>query len=271
MREVKEAIKKYNGLNDCFISISEYQQVGNREMIFPLYFPCDLDADEKHQKIVNEDGAKIINWCYTNHISFLLHESGHKGLHVLIPLDIYTKHTSLHFKKFLRFLTKELDLKTIDPVCAETKRLIRIPDTIHMKTKRFCTELEIYDANDMNINDFVDVKSKQNNYKFELPGMPNGNGTVICKEPFCSYHPCIDAQICNDDVDHIVRWTWVKLRQLHGLDEKEIFDEAQKMGWSDFDTAQTAYQIRYTMEKPLSIRCRKEYCIDGCAFRKFKC
>lgn len=270
MREINEAVKEYNGMKNCFISISEYQQSGNQESVFPLYFPCDLDADENHQDNVNNDAAKIINWCYKNSISFLLHESGCKGLHVLIPLNTNIRHTTIHFKKFLQFLTKELNLKTIDAVCAETKRLIRIPNTMNMKSKRFCQELETYEANEMNINDFVDIKSKSFEHKFDSSRNLNGNGTVICKEPFYSYHPCIDSLICNDDVDHIVRWTWVKLRQLHGLNEKEIFDEARKMGWSDFDAALTAYQIRYTMNKSLKIKCRKEYCIDECVFKNFR-
>lgn len=266
-REIVAAIEKHNGVNDCFISISEYQQIDNREIVYPLYFPCDLDATDDNQKIVNEDATKIRSWCIEHQISFLLHESGHKGLHILMPLDLSIILTSQHFKAFLEYLISELDLKTIDPVCAEIKRLIRIPNTINMKSGRFCTSLEIYEANDLNINEFIRNDLKQFECNFGSSINQIGTSTK-CMEPFFSFHPGIDKLICNDDVDHIVRVTWVKLCQLHGMTEEEIFKEASNMGWSDFDPAKTTYQICYTMNQDFSISCKKEYCIEECPFRR---
>jgi len=267
-REIFAAIEKHNGVNDCFISISEYQQIGNREIAFPLYFPCDLDAKDNNQNVVNEDATKIIRWCIDHQTSFLLHESGHKGLHVLIPLDLSIVLTSQHFKAFMEYLISELDLKTIDPVCAEIKRLIRIPNTINMKSGRFCTPLGTYEANDLDINQFI--KNDLKLFECDFGSSINQIGSQRrCFEPFFSFHPCIDKLICNADVDHIVRVTWVKLCQLHGMSEEEIFNQASKMGWSDFDPAKTAYQIRYTMNQHFSICCKKEYCIDECPFRRY--
>lgn len=266
-REIIAAIEKHNGIRDCFISISEYQQIDNREIVLPLYFPCDLDAKDDNQKIVNEDATKITRWCNEHHISFLLHESGYKGLHILIPLDLSIVLTSQHFKAFLEYLISELDLKTIDPVCAETKRLIRIPNTINMKSGQLCTSLGIYEANDLDINEFIKNTSKPFEYTFGS-SMNQIGSKVKCMEPFFSFHPGIDKLIRDADVDHIVRVTWVKLCQMHGMTEEEIFERASMMGWSDFDPAKTIYQIRYTMNQIFSISCKKEYCIDECPFRR---
>lgn len=267
-REIIAAIEKFNGYKDCFISISEYQQVGNRELTIPLYFPCDLDTKSNEQDIVNEDAARIRNWCMEHQISFLLHESGQKGLHVLIPLDLSVVVASHHFKAFHEYLTSELDLKTIDPVCAETKRLIRIPNTIHMKSGHFCIPLEMHEAKDLNIKDYIKHDSKSFLYEFGSSLNCIGNNENECSEPFFSVHPCIGKLIRNDDVAHNVRIIWVKLCQLHGMTEEEIFKEASMMGWSDFDPAKTAYQIQYTMNQHFSICCKKEYCIDECPFRR---
>jgi hypothetical protein len=266
-REIVAAIEKHNGINDCFISISEYQQIDNREIVFPLYFPCDLDAQDKNQKIVNEDATKITRWCFEHQISFLLHESGYKGLHILIPLDLSIVLTSQHFKAFLEYLISELNLKTIDPVCAETKRLIRIPNTINMKSGQLCTSLGIHEANDLDINDFI--KNNLKPFECAFGSSINQIGSKVrCMEPFFSFHPGIDKLICDADVAHVVRVTWVKLCQMHGMTEKEIFNRASMMGWSDFDPAKTAYQIRYTMNQMFSISCKMEYCIDECPFRR---
>ena len=264
-KEIFKAIERYNGIRDCFISISEYQQVKNREITIPLFFPCDLDGAPGEQDLVNEDAAKILSWCRDNRISYQLNESGRKGLHVLIPLNLSTIATSVHFKRFYQFLKTTLELKTIDPVCAETKRLIRIPNTWNVKAGRMCTPLEEFSKDDLVITDFVSVKAKA--VDFGLQYMP---GIRKCPNPFLSFHPCIDKLICKDDVDHKVRWTWVKLCQYHGMSSKEIFNAASRMGWSDFDPEITKYQIEYTLRSDYRVDCDIDYCMKECPMRRRK-
>lgn len=274
--EIIQNIEKYNNQKDCFISLCEYDNYGN---IFPLFFLCDLDSHDENQDLVNSDTAKILNWCEKNNITYICDESGHKGIHVLMELNQKHKYYNNHFRAFYYYLLNELDLKTIDSCCCETRRLCRVSETIHPISGKLCCTLLKKEANPLNLFDYIEnIEYKNNDSEYECKGYTCSIGESKFIFPFNTDFkmPCIFKAINKADVNHVIRWFWVKILQRKGYSSKEIYDEAKGMGWDDFDEGKTSYQIEYTMQNSYTLRCRKKIdendkygiCVDVCPFRK---
>lgn len=266
--EIIQNIQKYNNQKDCFISICEYDTSQN---VFPLWFLCDLDSKNDNQDLVNDDTSKILNWCEEHNITYICDESGHKGIHVLMELDQNYRWYNNHFRDFYFYLLQTLDLKTIDSCCCEVRRLCRIPETIHPISGKLCCTLLKREGNSLNLFDYienVEYKNDDGEYKSRDYSCSVGESAFIF--PFdVGYSPCIFDEVKNADVEHYVRWRFVKLLQYQGYSAKEIFDECKKCGWEDFSPQLTKSQIFFTLPRAYTLRCNKQICIgDKCPLRK---
>ena len=265
--EIIDNLCKYNNQKDCFISICEYDNYGN---IFPLFFLVDLDSKDGNQDLVNNDTAKILTWCEEHNIAYICDESGHKGIHVLMELDQNHRWYNNHFRAFYYFLLNELDLKTIDSCCCEVRRLCRIPETIHPISGNLCCTLLTHEGNQLNLFDYIEnIEYKNSESDYEVKDYKCSIGESKFIFPFdVGYAPCIFDEVKNVDVEHYVRWRFVKLLQYQGYSAKEIFEECRKCGWSDFKPSYTERQIFFTLPRSYTLRCNKQICIDRCPFRK---
>ena len=266
--EIVESIEKYNNWKSCFLSICE---IDNSNNVYPLWFFIDLDSHDENQDLVNSDTAKILNWCEENSITYICDESGHKGIHVLMELNQEFRYHNNHFRAFYYYLLNELDLKTIDSCCCETRRLCRVPETIHPISGKLCCTLFKKEANPLNLFDFIDnVEFKNNESEYECKDYSCSLGESKFIFPFdAGYAPCIFDEVKNADVEHYVRWRFVKLLQYQGYSAKEIFEECKKCGWSDFEPLYTESQILFTLPRSYTLRCNKQICIDErCPLRK---
>lgn len=261
--EIIENIQKYNNQKDVFLSICEYDDYGN---IFPLFFFIDLDSHDDNQDLVNEDASKILNWVEENNLTFILDESGHKGLHFLLELNQDFKYYNNHFRAFYYYLLNLLDLKTIDSSCCEVRRLCRVPETIHPISGKLCCTLLKYEGDSFNLFDYIE----DNSSKYEVKDYSCSIGESKFIFPFdCGFAPCIFDEVKKSDVEHYVRWRFVKLLQYQGYSAKEIFDECKTCDWNDFVPSFTEYQIFYTMRNSYNLRCNKQICIGSkCPLRK---
>lgn len=265
--ELISKITQYNGNRDCFVSICEYDSFQN---VYPLWFLVDLDSKDGNQDLVNSDAAKILNWCEENDITYICDESGHKGIHILIELNQDHRWYNNHFREFYFYLLNKLDLQTIDSCCCEVRRLCRIPETIHTISGKLCCTLLKYEGDPLNLFDYIDnVEYKTNGCEYEVKDYCYSMGESHFVFPFdVGYAPCIFDEVKNADVEHYVRWRFVKLLQYQGYSFKEIFDECKKCGWSDFSPGITSYQIQYTMSHNYVLKCTREICTNKCVLRK---
>ena len=259
--ELIEAIENNNGYKDCFLSIAEFDDAGN---IFPIWFFIDLDGD---YDAVNDDAVKILNFLEEKDLNYTCDVSGYKGIHILIELDPFIFVNNRIFKKFGRFLQSELNLKTIDSHCFDIRRLKRIPGTVNPKSGKLCSTFLKREGKYLNIYDYLPL----NDEEYIDSCLTNTTSKDIVRFPFnCSSFdpPCIFKQVKKPEVDHKIRWMYVKILQERGLNFSEIYNACKSCGWSDFDSQITAYQIKYTMERNYLIRCKRDICLSSCPLRK---
>lgn len=277
--EITNAIQKYNGIADCFLSISEHQEIDGLIRTFPLFYLMDFDLTNSYSLLdIETEVAVALNWLEDNNLNYQLDFSG-RGYHILIELSQRKRIHNIHFRNFYYYITNHLDLKTLDPMCSEIMRIKRIPETVNLKSNKLCTTLLKHEGDPLDIFDFIEnVKYKNNEFEYEVKDYSCSTGESKFIFPFNTDFkmPCIFEAINKADVNHVIRWFWVKILQRKGYSFKEILDEAKQMGWDDFDEAKTSYQIDYTMQHSYTIRCRKKknnddkygICVDDCPFRK---
>lgn len=136
---------------NCFATV---QRFANKEkskgeaFIAPLYF--DLDHAEDPSKS-QADAIKLVDF-FTGELDVKLSDlwvyfSGSKGFHVLISsqaLGIKPRN-DLHkiFKHIAGYLVHRLGLESLDLVVYTSYRMLRLPNSIHQKTRLFKVELSV--------------------------------------------------------------------------------------------------------------------------------
>lgn len=249
--EILNVVHKLNGICDCYISLSEYKVIDSKLVVIPRFFLIDFDKGNGFDfNDVDDDVSTTTDWLEDNKISYVLNRSGAKGYHVLVPLYFTVPATNLNFKSFHNYIRSHLKLKTIDNKCAEIMRVFRIPNTINMKSGKICKTVDIFEANKLNIVEY----NTQNHKNIQYENCHSGENHYGFPFPYVA--PCIDSKINNDDVSHDVRWIWTKIQQGKGKSFEQIFNEARRMKWSDYDEDITKYQISYTLKSPCTISCR---------------
>lgn len=150
--EVK-AFQNDEALNfNCFTTVQRFntpeRKKGAELFTAPLYFDLDHEADPA---ISQADAVKLIEF-FTDELDIKesdiwVYFSGSKGFHILInsnALGIEPR-DDLHkiFKHIAGYLIHRLDLSSLDLVVYTSKRMLRLPNTVHAKTKNYKVELTL--------------------------------------------------------------------------------------------------------------------------------
>lgn len=135
----------------CFASVQRYQRPHGEpkeKFWMPLFF--DFDHKEDAAQCI-PDVKRVVNFFhdilqipsqYTR-----IYFSGSKGFHVIVEPEVFDIRPSedlhLRMKKATMYLAEMLELKTYDPVVYSVRRVLRLPNSIHEKTKLFKIELSL--------------------------------------------------------------------------------------------------------------------------------
>lgn len=131
-----------NGTKDCFASIHSYPEPG---VLLNKFVPMDLDCKEKPENALF-DALKICEKLQALGVPHTTYFSGSKGFHVyahfkslLIEDDNHLKQA---FASFQNMLLAECKLRTADThLIGNTRAILRIPNTIHPKTGKYCVQV----------------------------------------------------------------------------------------------------------------------------------
>jgi len=150
---------------NCFATVQRYlnkARVKGEAYIAPLYF--DLDSAD-NPAISQADAIKLIQF-FTEELDVkptdvYVYFSGSKGFHVLInsqSLGVQPK-DDLHkiYKHIAGYLVHRLELTSLDLVVYTSSRMLRLPNSIHHKTRFFKIELSIEEIQTLTLEEIKDM------------------------------------------------------------------------------------------------------------------
>ena len=140
--------------HNVFATIQQFcvhRPTKDEEQYAPLYFDFDSNGDFKK---VQEDVDRLIHYFATAHdlgkAQRRIYFSGKRGMHVIInPISLgVTPHPELTyiFKNIAFYLQSLLHLSTLDPGVYTTRRMLRLPNSVHRDSG--CYKIEL-DANEI--------------------------------------------------------------------------------------------------------------------------
>lgn len=246
--EVIDFIEKYNGTENCGISISTF--VNGMPKL--LYLPFDFDSTNLREAF--EDAKRLYNTLVDFGYNASFHFSGGKGFHVLIPI-IPKFYSKLQLLKAQQFFKRILNLKTADEqIFRDVRRIIRIPGTYHINGN-LCdiyaehTDGKLLDIEKLSPPEFNKFNKLQNN-------ISKASNSIIHHD-----FPCVEKLIRDEDYWHehhprgsfepnwLIRFAWIIEQSYKGRTEEEMVEDIESFGWDDFDYDKTVYNIRYIMDR----------------------
>ena len=159
---------------NCFATVQRFAnkaKVKGEAFIAPLFFDLDYEADPA---VPQQEAVKLVEF-FTKELDVAptdiwVYFSGSKGFHILISsqavgieprddLHKVFKHIAGYLKYRLGDVYKEDEgdriepLKSIDPVVYTEKRMLRLPNSVHQKTRLFKIELTIDELKTLTIDE----------------------------------------------------------------------------------------------------------------------
>ncbi|MEN2464952.1 DNA primase small subunit domain-containing protein [Ornithinibacillus sp. JPR2-1] len=146
---------------NCFSTVQRFanpKKVKGESFMAPLYFDLDYEPDPQ---VSQADAVKLIDF-FMNELDLKesdiwVYFSGSKGFHILINSEALgiVPRNDLHkiFKHIAGYLIHRLDLKSLDLVVYTEKRMIRLPNSIHHKTRLHKIELSISELKNQSLEE----------------------------------------------------------------------------------------------------------------------
>lgn len=164
-----EEAKNYN----CFASVQRFnlpiKAKGTAEVhIVPLLF--DIDSKNVEESLL--DTRKLLDF-FTKELDLQQEDievfySGSKGFHILVnekAVGIEPRTDNHKIQKHLAsYLIHRLDTKTIDLAVYTLPRVIRLPNSVHAKTKAYKIPLTLEEVYNLSIDDIKALASKPRDY-----------------------------------------------------------------------------------------------------------
>lgn len=185
---------KSNNYRSCYATVYAFRQYDqqNRDKSTAIIDTIPYDFDDKdNPENALADLNKLLGWASRHDIQPRVHYSGSKGFHVFIDIEpVELKHPAETLKMFVEEMQSVADFKTIDMVVpGDLNRVIRIPNTLHRKTGRYCIALNPEIVPFLSIDDITIKAQQPSEY---IPVRNPASGDVV--EQLHGYDEYIDEQ-----------------------------------------------------------------------------
>jgi len=181
MEEVKE-FQQEEALNfNCFATIQQFANksgVKGEDFIAPLYFDLDYEEDPE---VARKEAIQLVEF-FTKELDIERSDiktffSGSKGFHILIEAKAFgvrprndLHKVYKHIAGYLRYRLGDMieneegdeiePLKSVDLKVYTSKRMLRLPNSMHQKTRLFKTRLTINELENKDLKQIKDLASQ---------------------------------------------------------------------------------------------------------------
>lgn len=164
-------IDKYNN-TDVYLSAYTYSDddIDKSDLLGNFYIDLDaqIDTEEEFLKIKTE-ALLIIQYLYKRmHVPFeyiWVHFSGAKGLHIVVPYQVFgitpTPFLNIIYKELVKEIISQTKVTLVDTSIYDKRRLFRIPYSINSKTGLYKTPIDPRQLYKITLKDFKEMAIKQ--------------------------------------------------------------------------------------------------------------
>lgn len=169
--QILKYINKYNN-TDVYLSAYTYsdEDINKSDLLGNFYIDLDakIDTEEDFEKIKME-ALLILQYLYKRmHVPFeymWVHFSGAKGLHIVVPYQVFGITPSPFLNIVYKELVKEIIFHTkvtlVDTSIYDKRRLFRIPYSINSKTGLYKTPIDPRSLYLLTLKDFRNMAKEQ--------------------------------------------------------------------------------------------------------------
>lgn len=163
--DIPSFIKEYNNLGVYYTPYSyESEDPYNSNLLSDLYI--DMDAEDNFE-LIRKEVKKIIGYLNIifkiNHNELKLYFSGSKGLHIIIPYQVFgiepISNLNEVFKLIVLDIIKTCKVTTVDTKIYDKRRLFRIPNSIHQKTNLYKIPLSYKEIMELSFDEIKELAS----------------------------------------------------------------------------------------------------------------
>lgn len=279
-RGLKAFIEENNGTAPCFKS---HNGVPSQTTTKIRYIPFDFDADKLENAL--NDVLSLRDWAKERRLQVLTTFTGGRGFHCYFVFRPEVARNSDSLKRVYRAIQSVAisgaKLRTADRrIVGDTRRLMRIPNTLHQKTQRYCIEVAEVDLEGADIEHVLDLSkapskkvlnprphetfreclrrleirgssasSLPTETQSTIPYKTTSKGLFVQKLRDLIPRRCIHNALMFHNPPHMIRWEALTTMINLGFGVKfvrEFFDElADKAGWVDRGNRNVMYQQIY--------------------------
>lgn len=173
--DVEELIQQFDETN-CYITVYSYEEYSQEKRYSSTAIidtiPLDFD-DKMNPANALQDLKTLLRWAKRHDIKPRVQYSGNKGFHMFLDIEpVSLMHPKEALKHFVEDLKTLAGLKTLDTsVNGDFERIIRLPNTKHGTTGRYCIPLDYRLIPYLTIEDVV--ITAQNKFDFVPVRTPN--------------------------------------------------------------------------------------------------
>ena len=146
--QMKAQRNKFNNI-DVYATVMQYEDITNQNdtnLIGPMYIDLDLNfsTNDEYQKLIKDLNLIVthLKFAYgipSQYMKFYF--TGKKGFHILIPSKIFNakpnKMLHMIYKEIAKELNEHTITKCVDTKIYDTKRLLRLPNSINSKSGKY--------------------------------------------------------------------------------------------------------------------------------------
>lgn len=186
---------KSNNARSCYMTVYAFRQydqtIRDKSTAIIDTIPFDFD-DKEHPENALADLNKLLGWCRRHNITPRTNYSGSKGFHAFIDIQPVTlKHPAETIKMFVEDMQSMANFKTIDMVVpGDLDRIIRIPNTKHGTTGRYCIPIDPVVIGFLSMDDIIAQSAAPSKY---VPRRVTAPNEII--DQLQAYDAYIDEQI----------------------------------------------------------------------------
>lgn len=131
-----------NACTNCYVTVYGFTKYDDplTDAVNAIIDCIAFDFDAKDLNLAMEDAKRLTSWAFRHGLTPRVRFSGGKGFHVLLDFPVVTlNNPKVALRNFCIELSAAAEFKTIDTVTfGDLNRLIRLPNTLHGKSKLYC-------------------------------------------------------------------------------------------------------------------------------------